>query len=190
MRLYHVSEESDIAQFSPRIPTRADLDQSKGLVWALTEECLPNFLTPRDCPRVAYHVSEMTTQDDITKFFSSSSRHCIAIEQAWYEKMAKTTLYLYEFDASTFYLQDAVAGYYVSEQIQIPISVTKIEHLFGELFEKDVEVRILNNLWFLAEDVKASTLNWSLCRMANALPKDHCTISSSPTYCNIQEFGV
>jgi len=172
MRLYHVSEESNITKFSPRIPTRADLDQTTGLVWALTEKCLPNFLTPRDCPRVTYHVSETTTQADIAKFFSSTARHCLAIEHAWYERMTKTTLYLYEFDASTFYLQDAVAGYYVSEQTQTPISVTKIEDLFGELFAKGIEVRILNHLWLLADEVKQSSLNWSLCRMANANPQD------------------
>jgi len=167
MRLYHVSEESNIAQFSPRIPTRDDMDKSKGLVWAITEKCLPNFLTPRDCPRVTYHVSKDTTQADITKFFSSNSRHCVAIEHAWYERMIKTNLCLYEFDPSTFYLQDSQAGYYVSEQMQKPISLTKIDNLFAELFKRDVEVRILNNLWILAEEVKKSTLNWSLCRMAN-----------------------
>jgi len=171
MRLYHVSEESNILQFSPRIPVRNDLDKSKGLVWALTEACLPNFLTPRDCPRIAYHASKDTTQDDITKFFSSTARHCIAIEHGWYEQMTKTTLYLYEFDPSTFYLQDPHAGYYVSEQIQKPISVTTVDNLFDELFKRNVEVRILNNLWILAAEVKNSTLNWSLCRMVNAAAK-------------------
>ena len=52
MRLFHVSEESDIAEFVPRIPYRNDMDKSKGLVWSLTEPSLPNWLTPRDCPRV------------------------------------------------------------------------------------------------------------------------------------------
>jgi hypothetical protein len=37
MRLFHVSEESDIEKIIPRIPYRKDVDQSKGLVWALTD---------------------------------------------------------------------------------------------------------------------------------------------------------
>jgi len=172
MRLFHVSEEANIIKFSPRIPIRDDLEKSKGLVWALAEKCLPNYLTPRDCPRVTYHATKNTTQADIIKFFSASSRHCVAIEHAWYERMTKTSLYLYEFDTSTFYLQDPQAGYYVSEQTQKPISVIKVDNLFVELFKRDVEVRILNNLWILADEVKSSTLNWSLCRMANSLPKD------------------
>jgi len=69
MRVFHVSEEADILTFEPRIPDRNDLDKSKGLVWAITEQCLPNFLTPRDCPRVAFHAAETTTQDDIARFF-------------------------------------------------------------------------------------------------------------------------
>ena len=34
MRLFHVSEESGIRVFEPRIPLRKDLDQTVGLVWA------------------------------------------------------------------------------------------------------------------------------------------------------------
>ena len=48
MRLFHVSEESGIRVFEPRIPLRKDLDQTVGLVWAIDEKRLPNFLTPRD----------------------------------------------------------------------------------------------------------------------------------------------
>ena len=64
MRLFHVSEESDIQVFEPRLPTRMDLDQTVGLVWAIDEARLPNFLTPRDCPRVAYHIGSQTTDCD------------------------------------------------------------------------------------------------------------------------------
>ena len=55
MRLFHVSEQPDIQVFQPRIPTRKELDQTTGLVWAMDEAHLPNYLTPRECPRVAYH---------------------------------------------------------------------------------------------------------------------------------------
>jgi len=171
MRLYHVSEESDISVFHPRFPTRDDLDPSVGLVWAINEECLPNFLTPRDCPRVAYHATENTSQGDVDQFFSSTFRHVVAIEHGWFESMLSTELYLYEFDPQDFYLQDEVAGYYVSESVQKPISVIKISDLFGKLFDSGVEVRILADLWQLADEVQNSTLNWSLCRMRNAVSR-------------------
>lgn len=171
MRLFHVSEESDIARFVPRIPTRNDLDKSKGLVWAINEYCLPNFLTPRDCPRVTYHASEKTTAYDISRFFSSSHRHCVAIEHAWYERMQKTTLYLYEFDPLNFYMQDKCAGYYVSEYTEVPIRRIQIDDLFVELLKRNIEIRLINNLWILADAVKKSTLNFSICDMANAQPR-------------------
>lgn len=169
LRLFHVSEESNIKQFVPRIPYRKDMDQSKGLVWSLTEASLPNWLTPRDCPRVGYRVTDETTIDDISKFFSSSSQHCVSIEHAWYERMANTTLYVYEFDASNFYF-DETAGFYVSDQTEIPIAVVKYDNLFEEQFKRNVEVRMVNNLWKLAEEVRISSLKWSLCRMGNAQP--------------------
>jgi len=168
MRLFHVSEEANISIFKPRKPLRDDLDKELGLVWALNERCLPNYFTPRDCPRVTYHAAEHTTGEDIDRFFSSHSRHCVAIEHAWYEKMRKTRLFLYEFDPANFYLQDLCAGYYVSEQVERPISVTAVDNLFDALFDRGVEVRILDRLWPLADAVKESTLYWSLCRMRNA----------------------
>jgi len=171
MRLFHISEEPDITQFVPRVPDREDFDKTQGLVWALSEPCLPNFLTPRDCPRVAYYATEKTAKEDISAFFSSLSRHCVAIEHRWYKKMAETHLYLYEFDSSNFRLQDQCAGYYVSTQTETPVSKIKMDNLFEELFARGVEVKLLNDLWFLSDKVKQSTLNWSLCRMRNAKPR-------------------
>lgn len=172
MRLFHVSEEPDITVFKPRLPTRKDLDPTVGLVWAFDETRLPNFLTPRDCLRVTYHVGPHTTEADKTRFFSSTGiSHAVVIEHKWFKAMKNATLYLYEFDLSCFVLQDDVAGYYVAKTTQHPIAKYILTDLFGELFARNVEVRIVDNLWDIAEAVKASTLNWSLCRMANAQPR-------------------
>jgi hypothetical protein len=170
MKLVHVSEESNIEIFIPRIPYRKDVGQSKGLVWALTEHQLKKFLTPRDCPRITYCTNETTTQEDIQKYFTTSSRYCIAIENCWFKTMANTTIYAYEFDSTNFYFDDD-AGFYVSDHTEIPISITKYDDLFETLFEMDIEIRILNNLWGLAEELKKTSLNISMCRMGYAKPK-------------------
>jgi len=121
VRLFHVSEEPDIQVFVPRLPKRKDLDQSVGLVWAVDEARLPNFLTPRDCPRVTYHIGENTSDSDKERFFSSSGvSHCVVVEHRWLEAMRSTSLFLYEFDTVDFELQDSVAGYYVSRKAQYP----------------------------------------------------------------------
>ncbi|MBQ3229646.1 MAG: hypothetical protein IJB49_01370 [Clostridia bacterium] len=169
MKLFHVSEEPDIKFFEPRLPSRSDLDQTVGLVWAIDEKRLPNFLTPRDCPRVTFHIGNQTTDEDKRKFFTSSNySHVVIVERAWIDRMKNTTLYLYEFAPDDFVLQDSVAGYYVSTKVQYPKAKHIVTDLFAELIKRNVEIRITDNLWDIAEAVKASTLNWSLCRMANA----------------------
>ena len=172
MRLFHVSEEPDIKVFVPRCPTREDLDKSVGLVWAIDEMRLPNFLTPRDCPRVTYNVGAQTTQSDKRRFFSSPSMtHAVVLESRWLNTIKNTTLYLYEFETEDFVLQDDIAGYYVAKTTQYPKRKIEISDLFSELADRKVEIRIVDNLWAIADEVKESTLNWSLCRMANASPR-------------------
>ena len=130
---------------------------------------LPNFLTPRDCPRVTYHIGKNTSESDKTRFFTSSTvNHVVVIEHDWFDRMRNTTLYLYEFDPSDFELQDEIAGYYVAKTAQKPIAKYKIDDLFAELTVRNIEIRITDNLWKIADEVKTSTLNWSLCRMKNA----------------------
>jgi hypothetical protein len=166
MRLFHVSEESDISIFKPRLPKRKDLDQSIGLVWAINEVCLPNFLTPRNCPRVTYHCSSNTTEQDENLYLSSkTTNYVVAIEHKWFEIMSKTKLYLYEFDTTDFYLQDKNAGYFVSEKAQVPINKIVIDDLFGELIKRNVEIRIVDNLWDLCGKIQTTSFDWSMCRM-------------------------
>lgn len=169
MRLFHVSEEKDIAVFEPRFPTRTDLDKSIGLVWAIDEAHLTNFLTPRNCPRVAYSVGENTTAEDRERFFcSSTAEHAVIIESEWFDRMCETWLFLYEFEPTDFVLQDKTAGYYVATTAQKPIEKHIVTNLFTELFRKNSEVRIVDSLWDIAECVKQSSLDWSLCRMGFA----------------------
>lgn len=172
MRLFHVSEEDSIEFFEPRLPTRSDLDQRTGLVWAINDKCLPNFLTPRNCPRVTYHIGKNTSEDDVKRYFSSpNSTHAVVIENKWFETMKNTKLYLYEFDSNQFELLDEIAGYYISKTFQKPVEKLEISDLFNELFNRNVEVRIVNDLWGICEEIQKTTLNWSMCRMDFAQPQ-------------------
>jgi hypothetical protein len=84
--------------------------------------------------------------------------------------MLNTALYIYEFNTANFYF-DERAGFYVSDKTEIPISVTKHEDLYEELFKWNVEVRILADLLDLGYAIKKTSLKWSLCRMHNAKPR-------------------
>ena len=172
MRIFHVSEENDITVFHPRLPDRPDLDPKIGLVWAINDTCLPNFLTPRNCPRVCYHIGATTTEQDKRVFIASTQcSHVIVIESKWFETMKNTKLYLYEFDIQGFTLQDQNAGYYVSETTQFPIAKFEVENLFEELFKRNVELRVVDNLWDIHDEIQKTSFNWSMCRMRFAQPR-------------------
>jgi len=171
MRLFHVSEDPNVAVFHPRTPRRAELDPNVGLVWSLTEPSLPNWLFPRDCPRVGYRICDKTTNEDKAKFFTSSANHVVAIEHGWHERQLKATLYVYEFEPENFYF-DEVAGFYVSQQSETPINMVIYTDLYAELFKRKTEVRLIENLWKLRDAVFTSSMtSWSFCKMANAKPR-------------------
>lgn len=173
MRLFHVSEEKDIKVFEPRLPYRKDLDPNRGLVWAITEERMMNFLTPRNCPRVTFHRLPDSTTCDVAKYMGKRDLNAVvAIEQKWFKEMLNTKLYIYEFDADSFHLQDSTAGYYVSYEAQTPINVTEVDDLFGELFKRNVEVRMVPSLWYLFDEIKESSLGYSMCRMGFAQERE------------------
>jgi len=171
MILYHVSEEPDIKIFDPRLPSRRDLNPEVGLVWALCERTLPNFLTPRNCPRVTYHAGKNTTAADIERCLPNGYSHAVVIETGWLERLRNTTLYLYHFEPSGFYLQDEVAGYYISEKPQTPIGKTVVTDLEDELKKRNVALMTRETLWEIAGEIKKTTFNWSICRMTYAKSK-------------------
>ncbi|MFP4287222.1 MAG: DUF6886 family protein [Candidatus Izemoplasmataceae bacterium] len=169
MRLFHISEDPNIEVFKPIVPKRDDINQSHGVVWALCERTLPNFLTPRDCPRVTYHVGPHTTEEDKKRYFSSSNvSHCVVIEHRWLSKLLNTELTIYEFDPKHFELQDEVAGYYISKEIETPIRKYKIKSISDALIERNIVLRILPELFTLRDQIIHTSFNWSMCRMKNA----------------------
>ena len=173
MRLFHVSDDPDIEVFEPRTPKRDDLDKNVPLVWAVSEEKMPILMTPRDCPRVVYNVGRNTSDADREKFFASSkTQFVLVIEGGWLERMKTEVLTVYEFDTADFVLQDELAGYYVAAKPQKPVAKFRVDDLLRWHTEHGVEVRLTDNLWDTGDAVRASTLEWHLCRMRNALPRD------------------
>lgn len=173
MRLFHVSEESDIEVFIPRVPDQSVLKVNYGLVWAIDEKCLANYLTPRNCPRVTYHIGEKTSPADKAKYFATTNlSHRVIIEDNWLEILRKTTLYIYEFDPKDFELHDKIAGYYVAKTTQYPINKFIVNNIEEKLKQANAQLVTVKNLWPLCDEIKTTTLNWSFCRMAFAKPRE------------------
>lgn len=173
IKLYHLSEESNITRFEPRPnPANNPLNLPEPIVWAIGGHLLHNYLFPRDCPRVTFYARPDSDSADVERFFGhTAARHIVTIESRWLEAVRNGRLYCYELPGETFTVIDEGAGYYIAHQPVIPRSMRVIDDLLGELASREVEVRITPSLWPLRDAVLNSTLQFSFIRMRNAIPR-------------------
>jgi hypothetical protein len=173
VKLYHLSEEPDIARFEPRPnPPHNPHNLPYPVVWAIGRPLLHNYLFPRHCPRVTYYAKPDSDPADIERFFGlTAARYIVAIESGWLDKVRNGRLYCYELPAETFTVLDEGAGYYISPVSVVPRSIRVLDDLLGELASHDVELRITPSLWPLHDAVLNSTLQFSFIRMRNAVPR-------------------
>jgi hypothetical protein len=166
MTLYHVSEERGIELFEPREVAPS----GESFVWAIDDEHLRNYLVPRDCPRVTFSAGPGTARADRERFLGSSTA-VLAIEAEWFERMRSCRLFCYQLPADTFELIDPTAGYFVSRVAVRPVSVNVVEDPVAAVLQRGVELRILQDLWSLRDAVIESTLEFSVIRWRQALPR-------------------
>jgi hypothetical protein len=164
--LYHVSERADIPRFEPR----ASALTTTPVVWAIDDLRLRNYLLPRECPRVTYYAGAQTTADDRAAFLGAHTA-VIAIEEQWLPRVRGCRLYLYELPPDTFTCIDECAGYFVSGVAVEPLSVRACDDAPAELSRRGAHLRVEPNLWPLRDAVAASSLQFSIIRMRNALPR-------------------
>ena len=170
-KLFHVSEERGIQTFFPRPPPSPDAGVVCDAVWAIDEAHLPNYLLPRDCPRVTYDARAETTPEELAHFFGSSrARRIVAIEEAWRVRISECHLYLYRLPDETFEIADSNAGYFISRSAVAPLSVTTVGDPLQLMAELDAEYRFFDDLWPLRNAVIASSLEFSIIRWRNARP--------------------
>src|SRR5262249_29648762 len=164
--LFHISEEFDIERFEPRASKYVD----EPVVWAIDADLLRNYLVPRECPRVTYYAGRETTKADVERFLGESSA-VVAIESGWLERLRSCRLYCYHLPPETFVCIDECAGYFVSRAPVVPALVEVFDDPIAELLRRGVELRFMPSLWLLRDVVVASTLQFSIIRMHNALPR-------------------
>lgn len=152
MRLFHFSEEPDIAVFVPRpvrVPSirRPGQDWLNGpLVWAIDEAHQAMYLFPRDCPRILLWPTPATTHADHAAWWGKSDAAMIAfIEDAWLESLRTVRLTRYELPAAGFQTLDD-AGMWVSRETVVPIAAQTIADLPAALATAGVELRVMERL--------------------------------------------
>lgn len=170
-KLYHISDKPGIERFEPRPALHPSAGQTGSMVWAIDYEHLPNYLLPRDCPRVTFFADPDSDPEDVKRLmWGTSAKSVVAIESVWLPEIQKQCLYRYELNPTDFTLVDKIAGYWISRQPVIPINMIKIENILAALLEHDIELRIMPLLWKLREEVIKSTLGYSIIRMNKAQP--------------------
>ena len=134
-RLFHFSDEADIAVFVPR-PVRIPVTRRDGqdwlngpLVWAIDEWHAPLYLFPRGCPRILIWPTAKTTDEDRARWFGDGARRMIAfITRDWFATMAAHRLWRYEMPAAAF--EDiGDAGMHVSRQTLRPVRTDALDVL-------------------------------------------------------------
>ena len=168
-RLFHVSEDAGIARFDPRPSPSTDAGVIGTAVWALAEPFLPNYLLPRDCPRVCFRAKDATTEADRERFLAGAD-HVVAFEAGWLERVRAARLAVYEMPPDTFVDALLEAGYWISRESVVPIRVTMVEDALSALTATGAEVRVLQDFWPLCDAVARSSLRFSIIRKRNAAP--------------------
>lgn len=170
LRLFHVSETSGIARFEPRPPPSSDADVAGDAVWAVAESHLVNYLTPRDCPRIAYRPGPATTPEDRERFLLGA-KVVVAIEAGWLARLQATRLFIYEMPPESFEEALPEAGYWVSRVGVTPLACETKTDLMAALIAAGAEVRLLQDFSPLAEAVADSSLEFSIIRRRHAAPR-------------------
>ena len=166
MNVYHVSEEPEIAVFEPRQVESG----GASLVWAIDDEHLRNYLTPRECPRVTFYAGPGTTVADRERFLGSSTA-VVAVESRWFERMRSCRLFCYHLPGETFECSDKTAGYFVSRVAVTPAHIDIVQDPVLAILQRGVELRVQPNLCSLRDAVIESTLEFSIIRWRNAAPR-------------------
>lgn len=169
MKLWHVSEESDIALFEPRVPPSCNAGVAAPVVWAVADSHLVNYLFPRDCPRVSVRRNATSAQTDVERFLGPGLCPVVLfIEAAWLTRAEDSALWLYSLPPDSFESTDTNAGYFVSSRSVSPVAVRRIESPLAELAARGAELRVVPRLRPLADEVAASSLCFSIIRLRNA----------------------
>lgn len=167
IRLFHISEDPTIQSFEPRPANTTTWPQlTRQYVWVVSDEMVHNYFSPRNCPRVCWMIGPKTTQAEKDRFRCvGDQRAIIAVEHSWKEHITACKLYQYEFSPRNFYPIDYCAGYYISEQVEIPIAVTTLEQPLELLTERGIRIEFHEDLEPIRQMTAHSTYRFSNIRM-------------------------
>lgn len=170
MRLFHVSDEGPFASMSPRPSPPGTAWEGRHLVWAVDEEHLPNYLLPRQCPRVCW-----VPPGRGHPLLGSPAARVVAVETGWADVLGRAGLVVHELDPDGFGPLDADAGYWGSERVASVRDAYRVEDSVAALAERAVELRLTPTLWPYVDAVVDAAAEFSAVRLRNAEPRPAAT---------------
>ncbi|RFB92617.1 hypothetical protein B5K11_15245 [Rhizobium leguminosarum bv. trifolii] len=150
MRLFHFSDDPDIAVFEPR-PVRMPSIRPAGqewlngpLVWAIDGDHDFMYLFPRDCPRILIWATPDTSEAERRRWLGDW-RAVAFVERHWLERLEAETIHRYEMPAEEFEDLDD-AGMRVSRRRVNPTERIAMSRLDREFATRRVELRVVDSL--------------------------------------------
>ena len=165
-KLFHVSEGGPFTTMLPRPAPSGSAHDGQEVVWAVDDVHLPNYLVPRDCPRVCW-----ATTCGYSASLASPAPRVIAIEYDWLPRLVEARLQVHELDPTGFTEVDAVAGYWVNPNDVQVRAVRRVDDCVAALAEAGIELRLTGALWWYADAVVETCTEFSIIRMHNAAPR-------------------
>ncbi|HEY3260768.1 MAG TPA: hypothetical protein VGJ95_10970 [Pseudonocardiaceae bacterium] len=166
-RAYHFSHDPGMTEFVPHVA--ATSAEPHPCVWAIDAEHAPAYWFPRDCPRVTFWPVAHPSAEAV--LLLAGARRVHAVEWAWLARIRDAVLYRYEFDAAEFRRYEEAAGYLVAARPVRPLAVHPVGDLFAAHAAAGIELRLVPNLWPLADLVRRSGLAFSMIRMRCAVAR-------------------
>lgn len=172
MRLFHFSDRGDIAEFVPRPPERHP--DAQPFVYAIDEWHSPNYLFPRNCPRIGVWPIESTSDEDRETFGSlCSGRMKFWIDVSFLDAWEQGSVFRYELDSVQGFVDCQDHGVWVSQQTVTPTSLEHIVDLPCAMQKHQADVEVVPSLIDIAHrffDFEAksftTTLHVSMIRMS------------------------
>jgi ribosomal-protein-alanine N-acetyltransferase len=143
--LFHVSHEGPFTVLDAR-----------SSVWAIDEAHLAHYLVPRDCPRVCR---------------PGPDGPVVHIEAGWAHRLDDVPLHVHRLAPEGFAVLDAGAGYWTKAGPAAVASVETIPDCRAALAARGAELRVVDDLWPLVDEVVAAGGEFSCIRMREARPR-------------------
>lgn len=164
--LWHVSEDPAIERFVPHVSATASSPEPR--VWAVDTRHLPLYWFPRQCPRGAFWATPETAPNDAALLGAASRVHIV--EKDWLAELRRARVVAYRLPEETFVPDPEVGGYWHSREPVEPVELVELGDLVRRHERSGIELRPVDNLWPIWNEILASTLEFSGIRLHNAAP--------------------